>query len=48
MKHLFIFLLSVTFINSAMAQLKTITSNSNTKASETVIDVPDFKKKKHF
>lgn len=31
-----------------MAQLKTITSNSNTKASETVIDVPDFKKKNIF
>ncbi|MGK0317494.1 MAG: Zn-dependent metalloprotease, partial [Saprospiraceae bacterium] len=44
MKHLFIILLLITFTSSAFAQLKTINSSSNTKASATVIDVPDFKK----
>ncbi|MFT4532997.1 MAG: bacillolysin [Saprospiraceae bacterium] len=44
MKHLFILLLSITFSSSAMAQLKTITSDNSTRASQTVIDVPNFKK----
>ena len=44
MKLIFILLLSITITSSATAQLKTISSNSSTRAIETVIDVPDFKK----
>ncbi len=44
MKHIFIILLATMFSTSAMAQLKTIPTNNSTRASETVIDVPNFKK----
>jgi len=44
MKHIFLILLSFSFATSSMAQLKTIPSSNSTRASETVIDVPNFKK----
>lgn len=44
MRHLYILLFSIVFATSAMAQLKTIPSTSSTRASETIIDVPSFKK----
>lgn len=44
MKHIFLFLFIIAFTTSAMAQLKTVPSNSNTRAPETIIEVPSFKK----
>jgi Zn-dependent metalloprotease len=44
MRQLFILLLSITIVTNARAQLKTVAPNGSVRASETIIEVPSFKK----